>query len=714
MGRPAIGLVNGTLYLSFASHGDNGPYYGWILGYRASDLALTTAFVTCPTFKNIAGNRADFRAQAGIWMSGGRISSDAQGNLYVTTGNGIFDTSVSNFDANGFPIDHDYGDCILKLAPDPTSNPSNQNGNGWGLKVVDYFTPSNVVRLNQIDADMGSGGVLLLPDNAGNIPGHPHLLITGGKEGRIYLVDRDNMGKYNTAYNGQATGTDPRAFDRVVGEIPPSSGTNSQNNQYYTTGSYFNNQYFIALAKKVGQTWNVSALNAGAIPPGNGFNPAPLQTTSGNINSFGDRGASFVMSANGSSNGVVWAIANRNATNGSGTAIPDALVAFDASNFTAPIFNSGGGSNSLIASGGGTTGVKFSVPTVANGMVYCGTGGISSTNAAVGLGSIVAYGLTNFTPPPVAPGAPDLATASDSGASNSDNITNVNTPTFFGMATPLSTVSLLVDGKVVGNTTAGADAGGWGITLSSPLSDGVHAVTVTATTINGASVPSAPLNVTIDTAPPALQSVAFNFDTPPVQTLPFTFSEDVTASIDVGDLTLTNSTQNFTVTTDKLAVSLDGANRRAIWSFPGYFNGFLPDGNYTATIAAASVSDLAGNPLAAPITFNFFFLDADANHDKVVDTLDFNALAANFGGSGKTFSQGDFNYDGIVDTLDFNALAGNFGKSLPESALASGHSVAPPARVLLARAPFSSTPVDHFAPKQDDSALVDVISAPIE
>ena len=116
------------------------------------------------------------------------------------------------------------------------------------------------------------------------------------------------------------------------------------------------------------------------------------------------------------------------------------------------------------------------------------------------------------------------------------------------------------------------------------------------------------------------------------------------------------------------------------------------------SIAATSVSDLAGNALSAPISFNFFFLNADANHDGVVDTLDFNTLAANFGATGRTFSQADFNYDGVVDTLDFNALAGNFGKSLPTEASFS----------------FSATPIGSSVsepqPRDASARLIDLLA----
>src|SRR6185369_11608153 len=152
--RPGVTLVNGTLYLAFASHGDNGPFYGWLLGYRASELALTTAWVAGPTYTGIDGNRPDFTSQSGIWTSGAKIAADADGNLYFTTGNGAFNGDASNFDANGFPIDHNYADCLLKLAPDPMhADFAHQNGNGYGLRVADYFCPSNQKILNAGNAN---------------------------------------------------------------------------------------------------------------------------------------------------------------------------------------------------------------------------------------------------------------------------------------------------------------------------------------------------------------------------------------------------------------------------------------------------------------------------------------------------------------------------------------------------------------------------------
>ena len=156
-------------------------------------------------------------SDAGIWEGEGRLSVDSSGDIYFETGNGTFDTTLN---AGGFPINGDYGDSFMKIAPD-SSTASNPNINGWGLKVVDYFTPSNQASLNAVDADLGAGGPLLLPDSAGDAA-HPHLLIGAGKEGKIYLIDRDNMGHFdpNTDHVVQETGAElHRRFVRDRGVL---------------------------------------------------------------------------------------------------------------------------------------------------------------------------------------------------------------------------------------------------------------------------------------------------------------------------------------------------------------------------------------------------------------------------------------------------------------------------------------------------------------
>src|SRR5262249_3512120 len=146
------------------SHGDITPYHGWILGHNAQTLAITSVFNTAPN-----------GGLAAVWMSGGGPAADANGNIYFSTGNGTFAQTGAQSPA--------YGDTILKLSS--TANPT----------VLDSFTPWDQATLDSLDLDLSSGGVILLPDQPG---AHPHLLLTSLKTGRVYLLDRDNLGGYQT------------------------------------------------------------------------------------------------------------------------------------------------------------------------------------------------------------------------------------------------------------------------------------------------------------------------------------------------------------------------------------------------------------------------------------------------------------------------------------------------------------------------------------
>ena len=162
--RTGLLLLNGVVYFGFASHGDVQPYHGWIFGYNATTLQRTLAFCVTPNQEG-----------AGVWMSGAGLAADSTGSIYYITGDGEFDGNT------GGP---DWGDSYIKMTP-------------AGV-VQDYFTPFNQDALNQGNHDLGSGGALLLPDQPG---AHPHEMVSSGKDGTIYLVDRDNMGHYSTTTN---------------------------------------------------------------------------------------------------------------------------------------------------------------------------------------------------------------------------------------------------------------------------------------------------------------------------------------------------------------------------------------------------------------------------------------------------------------------------------------------------------------------------------
>jgi fibronectin type 3 domain-containing protein len=360
--RPALTLVNGTIYMAFASHGDNGPYHGWILGYSESSLAQTAVF-------NVNPNGSD----DGIWQSGGNLAYETvNGNtyLYFETGNGTFDTTLTQSPFNPnlmIPSQGDYGDSFVKVEIDgstPVSGTFNatNNINGWGMHVVDYFTPMNEGNLSAGDTDLGSGAPILLPASAGSAA-HPNLLVGAGKEGRIYLIDRDDMG----GYHGDAAGDGNSGTDDVVQETAPGAV-----NASFDTPTYFNGVlYYVGAYGDEARTFTIS--------------DAVMSSTSvtQSADSYGFPGSTATISTNPSGgNAIVWDIA------GPGT---NQLRAYNASDgYSDEIYTSAQAANSRDSLG---SAVKFTVPTVADGEVFVGTSN-----------SLVVYGLLQqSTSAPAAP-----------------------------------------------------------------------------------------------------------------------------------------------------------------------------------------------------------------------------------------------------------------------------------------------------------------------
>ncbi|HUB24149.1 MAG TPA: fibronectin type III domain-containing protein [Tepidisphaeraceae bacterium] len=350
--RSALTAYDGNVYISFASHGDNTPYHGWILGYSESTLAPSAVFNADP-------NGSD----TGIWEGGGAISIDPEGYMYVETGNGTFDTTLN---AAGFPIDGDYGDSFIKIAIDSTTSQNNQNINGWGLKVVDYFTPQNQASLSSADQDLGSGGPLVLPATAGSITigsaSAPNLLVGSGKDGTIYLINRDNMGKYSSS------------TDNIVQEIGGGLGGAGS---FDTPSFYYNGTSAIIYYAAAHDSMRAFTIANGLISIAPTVSP----------DTFGLEGATLSISANGDSDGVVWGIDG-------GTS---ELRAYNAANIAAGAIYSTATNSPRDSLG---SAVKFTVPTVADGEVFVGTSD-----------SLVIYGL--LAPPTSVPTAPKslLATA---------------------------------------------------------------------------------------------------------------------------------------------------------------------------------------------------------------------------------------------------------------------------------------------------------------
>jgi hypothetical protein len=297
MQRPALLLDNGALYIGFASNGcDSFNFHGWLLAYSASTLQSLGVFITTPQGDG-----------GGIWEAGGGPALDEQGYIYVPTGNGTFDFSSGGTD---------FGDSILKM------NPVQK-----GFTVNDYFTPFDQGMLDSDDLDLGSGGILVLPDQGGT---HPHELIGGGKEGTLYLVNRDDLGQYNTGSNNVV-----QSFPGITTSIK-------------TTAAYWNGSVYLAGQKDYVKMFS---LNAGLLSS---------QPVSQSTAFFMDRGPSLSISANGNSNGILWALDHDFMI----------LYAFDATNLSTEFYDS---TQALRLRDKLAATSRFVTPTVINGKVYIGS-----------------------------------------------------------------------------------------------------------------------------------------------------------------------------------------------------------------------------------------------------------------------------------------------------------------------------------------------------
>ena len=314
--RPALTLAGGILYVAYGSFADTDPYHGWVMGFNATNLVQLTNYIfnTTPN-----ATTSVFGANAGegaLWMGGDGLCVDANTNLYFETANGSFSENTGG---------GDYGDSFVKLA---TTNQL--------LAVADYFTPTNQAAMQAADSDLGSGGPMLLPDSVGSTA-HPHLLVGGGKAGIIFLVDRDNMGTYASLFSP----------DRVVQKV--FTGMN-----FFSTPAYFNYTIYYQGRGTVMNAYTIT----------NGFITPTAVSSSGT--SFAGFGTTPLISANGSKNGIVWAIQTDGASpSDTGAGV---LHAYNATNLSLELYNSS--QNSTRDNPG--PGVKYSVPTVANGKVYVG------------------------------------------------------------------------------------------------------------------------------------------------------------------------------------------------------------------------------------------------------------------------------------------------------------------------------------------------------
>ena len=304
--RPGLLLLNGTIYTFWSSHCDNTPYTGWIIAYDEATLTQTSVFDITPN-----------GSEASIWASGAGPVADANGNIYFLAANGTFDTTL---DANGFPVNRDYGNAFMKLSTA-----------GGMLAVADYFNMDNTVAESNADEDLGSGGALLLPDETDVNGTVRHLAVGAGKDQNIYVVDTNNMGKFNPNN------------DAIWQELPNGLGGSE-----FGMPAYFNDTLYYGAVSDVLRAFS--------------FSQAKLSTTpvSQSANSFVYPGATPSISANGTANGIVWVVENSN---------PAVLYAYDATNLSHELYDSNqAGTRDQFGPGN-----KFITPTIANGKVYIGT-----------------------------------------------------------------------------------------------------------------------------------------------------------------------------------------------------------------------------------------------------------------------------------------------------------------------------------------------------
>lgn len=399
--RPALLLANGNVYISFGSNGDYDPYHGWMFAYNAANLSQVAAWDVTP------------EADAGaIWMGGSGPAADANGNIFVVTANGDWDGSTQ------------WGQSVVKLSPT--------------LDVVDYFTPYAHNVQTADDKDLGSGGIILLPANSGP---YPNLAMVCSKLNTIYSVNRDNLGQIGTSTDN--------VVQQVVGQLGGTSG-NQVGDKCFSTAAYWNNNvYFMG---------NNDVLKQFSLNPSTSMmssTPVYQDTTV-----FAFPGGQPVVSSNGNSNAIVWAM-------NFGT---KSLYAFDATNV----------SNVLYTSPALTSAVKWSVPTVVNGHVYVGVNQ-----------KLVAFGLLTAPAcaPPSAPGAVICTPVAGQSYNSPITVTAAGTPNAGATTTRME---LWLDGKKVNNYPSNI------INTTITATSGAHGLTAIEVDSTGATLKSTKVNFNVN------------------------------------------------------------------------------------------------------------------------------------------------------------------------------------------------------------------------
>ena len=332
--RSALLLEKGHVIIGWSSHCDTDPWHGWAMSYNASSLAQEGVFNASPN-----GSRN------GIWMSGGGAAADANGNVYFATGNGSWDGTAN------------YGDSIVKLG-----TPS-----AGSFPVADYFTPYNQATLANDDTDLAAGGLVLLPA----LSSGAQLIAQQGKQGTIYLLNANNLGKYCVNLSPACSGSDTN----VVQEIPDASPG------IWGSPAYWNGNVYWTGANDSIKAYSFNAGNSGLLS---------TKPTSQSAQIFAFSAPTPVISSNGNTNGILWALdgsADDSTCDGGGSSCLG-LFAYDATNLGTLLYTSSQAPSNRDSPG---VAVKFAAPIVANGKVYVGT-----------QSSVAVFGILSSAPPAAA------------------------------------------------------------------------------------------------------------------------------------------------------------------------------------------------------------------------------------------------------------------------------------------------------------------------
>lgn len=306
--RPGLLLVGTTLYTSWGSHCDNKPYSGWVLSYSTDTGKQTGVF-------NFAPNGGE----AAPWNAGAGPAADAAGNVFISLGNGTFDTGLT---PRGFPRLGAYGNAVVKL--------SSTNG---ALEATDYWTMDNSNLESGGDTDLGSGGLMLLPSQVDSGGITRKLAVAAGKDSNLYVLNQESLGRYDASANA------------TVYQVLPGALSNGM----WSSPAYFNGHIFYGSVNSVLRSFDLRNARLSSSP------------SSSTTVAFAYPGTTPSVSAYGTQNGIVWAVENTS---------PAVLHAFDAGNLATEFYNSNQVAGGRDQFGSGN---KFMTPMIANGKVYVGT-----------------------------------------------------------------------------------------------------------------------------------------------------------------------------------------------------------------------------------------------------------------------------------------------------------------------------------------------------